>query len=459
MPFIVRVSAKELTSLVLDEERLRAERHDRKLWKQRVTGLEDGYGSAGPTSPRRAPRESRRRQNNGDSDDDLEYKLAIEASKNQEEEDRKRRGGGGSSKAPETDDDLAKAIKLSKEEEDLRRRELENSNAQDLFDFDNTPSQPTQPQPTGFNNGYQQQGAVDWFGNPLMSQQTGMLNNAYAAQPTGMQQQQPMQTGFQNGYGGYNQFQQQPQQQQYQQQLQPQQTSFNMNNPYSQQNPNNFGSSQPQASLDQQPTAQPGTNNPWSTGSQSSSAFDSLKPAQTGSNNPFASSFQRPQTSSAAQRQPTLNTLSEQKQQNTFNQFSNMSLNNQPTAVPVQPAATAAPAQPQDPYRQNLNQLLASGEGQDTFGNTGDLRIPAQHTAPGTFVNSAGSGLSRINATQTGNNPFLGTQYTGMPKTQYPAQTGPVSGFGGSPSPFGQGQTNPYAQRQNQQGGANLIDF
>src|ERR1700759_1254813 len=38
---IVRVSAKELTSLILDEERLRSERSDRKLWKSRVTGLDE----------------------------------------------------------------------------------------------------------------------------------------------------------------------------------------------------------------------------------------------------------------------------------------------------------------------------------------------------------------------------------------------------------------------------------
>jgi hypothetical protein len=42
--------------------------------------------------------------------------------------------------------------------EDLRKRELEESNAQSLFD-----DTPAQVQPTGYNQGYQQQGAVDWL--------------------------------------------------------------------------------------------------------------------------------------------------------------------------------------------------------------------------------------------------------------------------------------------------------
>ena len=38
---VVRHSAKELTSLIMDEERLRAERTNRGSWKSRVTGLDD----------------------------------------------------------------------------------------------------------------------------------------------------------------------------------------------------------------------------------------------------------------------------------------------------------------------------------------------------------------------------------------------------------------------------------
>jgi epsin len=92
------------------------------------------------------------------------------------------------------------------------------------------------------------------------------------------------------------------------------------------------------------------------------------------------------------------------------------------------------------------------------------MRLPAQHTAPGTFVNSAGAGsMGRLEAAKTGNNPFfsqggqqpLQGQYTGMPATQFPSQTG----FGASQNnnPFGvrPGQQ----QQQQQQGGGSLIDL
>lgn len=466
----VRISAKELTSLILDEERLRAERADRKSWKSRVTGLEEFGPQMGGSSSRHdgtptRPRDRERRNRNGNRDDeDLEYKLALEASKNEAEEEKKRRERNANVSGD--DDDLAKAIKLSKEEEELRRRELEETNSSALFD-----DTPAQPQPTGFNQGYQQQGAVDWFGNPVdqqQSQNTGFLNNAYS-QPTGMQNQQ---TGFQNapGYG----YQQQPQQtgyDQFAQQnfMQPQQTSFNMNNPYGQQmNGGNFGQQtgfaqqtgfgqqqQMQSPIEQQNTLQPGSHNPWAQNQQQ----ESLLPQPTGSNNPFASAINKPQAQ-PKQSIPTLGSLQELQEQKTQTQFNNQNFNPPLSFGAPQQAQPQKEATPQNPHHAQLNALLASGDGQDTFGNTGNLRIPAQHTAPGTFVNSAGAGLNRLNANQTGNNPFLNTQFTGMPQQtgfaqqnrMMPAQTGPASGFGGN-NPFGR------APNQQQQGGGSLIDL
>jgi len=426
----------------MDEDRLRAERANRHSWKSRVTGLEDMSsgieGLAGDDTPTR-PQNRQRRRN---SDDDLEFKLALEASKNEAEEDAKKRSG----KAPEidSDDDLAKAIKLSKEEEELRRRELEQQNADTLFD--DTPAQMSQP--TGFNQGYQQQAAVDWFGNPMEQQQpqsTGYLNNAYS-QSTGMQ---PQQTAFQGGYGGYQQPQQTGydlsfQQQQQNQFMQPQQTGYNpwasqMNGLDQQQHP-------------QQQPAPTGSNNPWS----SAQSHESIAPQPTGSNNPFASAINRPQPS--VQRTPTLSTLQEQKTAQQFNQPSYNPIMSYQTpqnvSSPIQPTqahAPQTPQTPQDPHRARLNALLSSGDGQDTFGNVGEMRIPAQHTAPGTFVNSAGSGINRLEAARTGTNPFLHSQFTGMPQQQYPAQTGPVS-HAQSSNPFG---------GQRQQGGqsGSLIDL
>ncbi|OJJ02565.1 hypothetical protein ASPVEDRAFT_133159 [Aspergillus versicolor CBS 583.65] len=447
----VRVAAKELTALILDEERLRSERSDRKLWKSRVSGLDDFHGGQGNGV---SPRRPERRRRPGNEDDDAEYRLAIEASKHEAEEERRRRARAN---GEDNDEDLAKAIKLSKEEEELRRRELEESNAQSLFD-DSTPA--AQPQPTGYNQGYQQQSAVDWFGNPINPQQpltTGFLNNQYA-NPTGFQGQNTgMPNGYTNGFQaqptGYNQ---NPYAQnnflQPQATLQPQPTGFSTNNPYG----TDVFSQQPQQQ--QQPQQDnmlsPGSNNPWS-----SNQPDNLKPMPTGSNNPFARTQQsqapRPTTSGA----PSLNTLSEDRATNQFsNQFSNQYSSPNPIAnyqapqPTQQPQQNLVPPKPQpqaqmDPHAARLNALLATGDGQDTFGNTGDLRIPAQHTAPGTFVNSAGQGLDRLRATQTGNNPFFGQQQ--QQQQQFvPQQTG-----------YLQQPSNPWGGQQQPQQGGSLIDL
>ncbi|KAI1078904.1 ENTH-domain-containing protein [Whalleya microplaca] len=449
----VRVAAKELTALLVDEERLRVERTDRKTWKSRVTGIEE-FAPEGSTLP--AARRQRSRRYSTD-EDDPEYKLAIEASKHQEEEDRRKRESR--SGAGEDDDDLAKAIKLSKEEEERRRRDLEDSNASSLFDDDPAPSHV--PQPTGMNMGYQQGSNVDWLGNPIdqsqmmQPQPTGYMNNGY----TGFQNNgyntnngfpnngytngfnQPQPTGMYDPYGQQNN---QPQPQQFQ--MQP--TGYN---PYAQ-----TQQFQPQPTASPEPVAQPGSNNPWASNNNNNQT-QSLKPMQTGSNNPFASGFGRPQTAKAPPM-PSLNlqSLPEQKTLQTFT----------PSPQPQPQPSFSQPSQPQKPmneHEQKLNALLASGDGMDTFGNTGDLRIPAQHTAPGTFVNSAGANANTLTANATGNNPFLRSQFTGMPTVSYgnqmPAATGPagmngMNGYGGGSNPFA---SRPQQQNSNQ--GQDLIQF
>lgn len=412
-------------------------------------------------------------------EDDAEYRLAIEASKVQEEEDRRKRA---SRNPDDTDDDLAKAIKLSQEEEERRRRELEDSNASSLFD--ETPTQTSQPQFTGFNQGYQQGSAVDFFANPIEQNQVqpqptaymgaaytgfqnqptgyqnGYNNNGFGAQPTGFdpygqqqqqmaQQQVPQPTFQQPQPTGYNPYLQQQQQQQ---QMQQQQMQMQMQQPQIQ---------QPQG----QDLLQPGSNNPWAGGSLQAGA---MKPMATGSNNPFAqqqpqqhqqqqSAFGRPQAFTSASM-PGLGSLPEQKTLTSFPQAQSFQ---SPSPQPV-PQIQSQPQRELNEHEAKLNALLAGGDGMDTFGNTGNLRIPAQHTAPGTFVNSAGAGLNRVTADATGSNPFLRTQFTGMPNVAYgqqmPAATGPagMNGYGG------QG-TNPFGQQrqQQQQGGqgADLIQF
>jgi epsin len=455
----VRVSAKELTSLILDEERLRTERQDRRNWKSRVTGLED-FG--GPTSNNGEANRGTPRKDRPNEDEDLEYRLAIEASKTEAEEDAKRRAKVA--KDNDEDADLAKAIKLSKEEEDLRRKELEEANATSLFDDTPTPSQPAVTQPTGWNQGYQQQPAVNWFGDVIDPQQ--QENTGYGLQG--------LPTGYQNGFGysglqqtqptGYNN----PNLQNFQG------TGFVTNTPYNPQT-NGFGAfgqpqqqqqlQQQQPQQQQQPdTLQPGSHNPFAATQQ---LGQDMKAQPAGSNNPFATSFQRP-ASAQPRIQPTLNSLQEQKATTSFNPITSYQAP-QPQ-IQLQPMQQQQPTKPQDPHMARLNALLASGEGQDTFGNVGDLRIPAQHTAPGTFVNSAGAGLGRITQNATGNNPFLNNQFTGMPQQTgfsqnrvMPAQTGPAGPFG-NVAPFGAGGNNPFSavggnqQQQHGQGGS-LIDI
>lgn len=465
MECVVRVAAKELTSLILDEERLRAERSDRKTWKSRVTGIEE-FASEGPTVP--AQRRQRPRRQSGDDEEDAEYKLALEASKYQEEEDRRRREGRQG--VEEDDDDLAKAIKLSKEEDERRRRELEESNASSLFD--DAPTTSTAPQPTGMNMGYQQGSNVDWLGNPIdqnqmmQAQPTGYMNNAYTGYPT---------NGYANGYNnGFN-----PQQtgmydpygQQQNNTLQPQPQPFQMQatgyNPYAQQQPQ---FQQPQPTASPEPTVPSGSNNPWA--SNNGNQAQSLKPMPTGSNNPFASGFSRPQ-SSRAPAIPTLSSLQSLPEQKSLQAFSpSPQPQSQPSFSQPQPSynQTQQPQKQLSEHEQRLNALLASGEGMDTFGNTGELRIPAQHTAPGTFVNSAGVGANKLTAEATGNNPFLRQQFTGMPTVSYgsqqqmqvpqmpqmPAATGPagMNGYGGGSNPFA---SRPQQQNNNQ--GQDLIQF
>ncbi|KFX97710.1 hypothetical protein O988_04714, partial [Pseudogymnoascus sp. VKM F-3808] len=148
--------------------------------------------------------------------------------------------------------------------------------------------------------------------------------------------------------------------------------------------------------------------------------------------------------------QPTLSTLQEQKTLSSFNnsQFSQPSSFTPPPQQQQQQQQKA-----QSPYEARLASLLESGDGMDTFGNTGNLRIPAQHTAPGTFVNSAGAGLPGLNAQQTGapgGNPFMQSQFTGMPQTSY-GQAGGVQQHAQT------GGGNPFGRQQGQ--GGNLIDF
>ncbi|KAK9473724.1 uncharacterized protein V1510DRAFT_413712 [Dipodascopsis tothii] len=327
----VRSKAKDLTALLQDDERLRAERANRNHMRDKMGRPGDdmeGYRER----PDRAERSARRRPTSArDGDDDDEMRRAIEESKAtaQEEEEYRR------SHAEEPDDDLAKALRLSREEEERRRREQEQSNSSLLYEqFAPAPAAPTDfmyQQQTGYPQQFQQ-----GYYNPMQQQAmpTGFLQNAYAS-PYGFDMSQ--------------------QQQQQQQPQQPQQ------------------------------------------------------PMPTGSNNPFAQfSSPKPAGSPSLSNKASLSQLRAQQP---------------PAPVAAQPTGADAPFA-------KLNALLATGEGIDTFGNSGELRVPAQHSTTG-FVNSYGIGQR----TGTATNPFmagqgsqsnLATQPTGY-GFQQPAPTGSVT--------------------------------
>jgi len=399
--------------------------------------------------------------------------MAIEASKNQVEEDKKRQ-----SQQNGTDEDLAKAIKLSKEEDERRQRELEQSQADSLFD--DVPVQPAQQQQQPqyqFQQqpDYQQGQMVDLWGNPINQQSTGYLNTIYS-QPTAQfpGQQYPQPTGFD--------MQQALQHQQgYMAPLPAQPTGFNPQNPYV----TNGGLSPQQTSF-----LNPGNNNPYSNGLQPATP---LQPLPTGSNNPFAPKMNYGTQSPPRTGPPSLATLQEQRTQTQFNQFQQQSAFGQPSystsstptpqmqqqhqqqqsafSQPTSQIQQQQPSKPQNPQHAQLEALLVSGNGLDTFGNTGDLRIPAQHTAPGMFVNSAGMRRGPMPSQATGapNNPYLQPQgqFTGVPQTTgfgaslapqarlIPAHTGPAGMNGG----YQGNNSNPFGQPQQQQQQHDLIDF
>lgn len=319
---LIRVKARELVSLLRDDERLTRERQMAKNKSLR-------------------PRRERSERPSDPYDADLQRALEL----SRETADRER------SVAPsdETDADLQAALKLSLEEEEMRklRGQPQVSANDNLLDLDEPVQyQPTyfQPQQTFVQPQYYQ---VDMFGNPV--QQTA---------------------GF---YANYGQF---GQPQQYQTQI-PQYTGFT----------------------------------------------EELKPLKTGSNNPFAlqDSTQQPAffTQPQPQSQPQFQQVSQQPQQaqQYQQQAQQYQQQTQQPALPQtqqQQPQTLALGQSKYNDSHELNTLLATGTGVDTFGNTGATRIPHQHTKTGTFINSSGTGIRnpindiRLSSNATGN-PFLNT--------------------------------------------------
>lgn len=341
----VRQKAKDISNLLADDARLRDQRKNRTFMRDRMMrGAPGGYGAdedadLGVTSnmtgnmaanrPRSRSMPQRRRR---DEDDDLAR--ALEASMRSQEEEQRRLGAGHS------DDDLSRALKLSQEEDERKRAEdarnkadLDNANSNALFDDSTQIWAP---------NAYNQPQQVDFFGNPIQSQPTGMAD---------MNLLQPQMTS-------YNPFQQQQEamaMQQQQMMLQQQQQQQQM------------AAQQQQGMFTGMLSPQP------------------LQEQKTGyrSNNPFATHLtgnvpvQNEMAQSQASQAPAIPS----------NFGPTPGLHHRPS-MPNLPTTSASDFSPGPSYNPGLNlrtsdgkheniaTALASGSGQDTFGNEGLLRIP-----------------------------------------------------------------------------------
>ncbi|KAL7422772.1 hypothetical protein Q5752_002067 [Cryptotrichosporon argae] len=323
----VRQKAKDITNLLQDEDRLRAERRARGAMRDRMLGNiensglrgEDDYGA--PRSPPPARREQPRPGRNRDEDEDLQRALAESLESGQDDERRR-------SQRMKEEDELQRAIRLSEEEDARRKREQEEANSRALLD-DSFQLQS--------NNQYGQMNAMPTGGFPLVD--VGM---GYG------QQLQPQYTSF-------NPFHQQMMQQQQQEEYMRQQMLLQQQ----QQQQQHEEWARQQYLLQQQQQQ------------QQQSLF--AQPTGYGSNNPFA-----PRAPAASpQPQPV-------EQQSSFLPVPQVQAPpQQPAPQPIEPQVTARPAfnpppKKDDGQHSQLANLLARGreDGMDTFGNTGNLRIP-----------------------------------------------------------------------------------
>lgn len=350
----VRQKAKDITNLLQDEARLREERRSRAHMRDRL--------SEGPSMPsngldfedeegRRRRRADENRRNAGRDKEEEELRRAIEESKRMaaEEQDRIRREATD-------EEELQRALALSKEEEEKRIRELEKRNENALFDDDFNLVD------GGPNQYAQQQQQVDMWGNPIygMQPQFTSMNPYLQQQPTSMNPYFQNQLALQQQQEAEYRRQQELQMaaQQYQQLMTQQQMPV-------------------QQPLQPQPTAY-------------------------GSNNPFA--FSQPQQQQQPQqppREPVLQMPSQMPQSSSI-PTGDLLGDDQETAAPVaqQPQA-AANKFSSDPRFKELDRMLASGDGIDTFGNTGDLRFGHSQ------VRNQALHPQQTGAPNAGNNPFF----------------------------------------------------
>lgn len=344
----VRQKAKDISALLADENRLREARKGRASMRDRLSGAnptntsDDPYfrPGGGRNRSRSNPQPSRRPGGSSREDDDL--RRAIEESKRTAEAE-----GHRESPAPQPsrnrandDADLERALRLSKEEDDQRRRELER-NQNGLFD-EQQRQQERANQLIDFDGGQQQ----------MMPQFTGMpmqqfnSYNPYAAQQQAQQEEYMRMQAQLAQLEAQRQAEAQSQQQQADYQAMMQQQAFMQ-----------AQAQQHAQYLTMQHTMQTQPLMP--------------QPTAFGTNNPFAA-FSNTSSPTMPSQSPML-----QQQESPRPQQQN-SLAPPELSSPQRPASTPARAPRDDGQHAHLASLIGGGgSGIDTYGNVGNMRIPA----------------------------------------------------------------------------------
>lgn len=341
------------------------------------------------------------------SDEHIDHDLqcALEASRITAEEDERRRK---EAEQKESNEDLKTAIQLSKEEEELRKlRELQLQRDQQMLLWKQQQQQQQQPV------------YYDIFGNPITleeylqyRQQQEIAQQQQLAQQMLLAQQIAEQKAAEKQYLAQQQYLLQQQQYLAQKQFldKQQQLPTGPNNPFSLSNMNKM-----EENNDQKIAVNMVGDSSELINGRTSSSLSQPQIVQ-----PHPETHQLPPVQAPIQQAPL-------KQMRTGNEELNNKFG-------------------------ELNTLLATGTDLDTFGNTGQSRIPAQHTKTDNFVNSQGTGFKQVSTEILKHNPFLASQYTGLPSSNLmPSHTG--YGFGNNSSNYQQSNN-----RINDQG-LSLIDL
>jgi epsin len=125
----VRQKAKDITNLLQDEDRLREERRSRASMRDRMIRGVGGSFDGNDNEPedenaRRRDRNLASKRAGAGRDESDELKKAIEESKKSLAQEMRKK----------EEDELKQALQMSEQEELKRQKDVENSNAQSLFD-------------------------------------------------------------------------------------------------------------------------------------------------------------------------------------------------------------------------------------------------------------------------------------------------------------------------------------